>query len=142
MIPFCPAIRRTGEPDLLFSLPMIPWELRSGGIGGSATAAAGISESYVVRRDRIAKVTLRMYEIEVEDFFLALEEIRATSEPFIFLFDQSDEYSAIQVYLHTPVWPAEIDIIRDDFPGVFRVSLELRSVGAAPFTEIWLENEA
>lgn len=140
MIPFTPAIRVAGEPELLFALPMLPWELRSGGVGGSSTAAAGVSESYVVRKDRIARVTVRMYEIEVEDFFLTLEHIRDNSLPFTFFFDQADDYSGVEVYLHSPVWPAELEIARDDFPGVFKATLELRSKNGEPFTQIWLED--
>ena len=52
MIPFCPAIRRDYEAALNLTLPLQPWELRSGGVGGSDVSATGVPEAYEIRRDR------------------------------------------------------------------------------------------
>lgn len=140
MIPFSPAIRRDNEMDLNLALPVLPWGLKSGGIGGSAVSAAGIPASYALRVDRIAMVTLRVTEDELNDVLAALEEIRETSEAFTFAFDQDDEYTAYRVYLHAPVWPDEITPDRDDaFPGVFQLPIELRTVDGSPFLHTFLE---
>lgn len=143
MIPFTPSIRRDALPALDLTLPMQPWELKSGGVGGSAISVAGIPASYELRVDRIAMVTLRCYEYELNDLITTLEEIRASSEQFTFAFDQDDEYTAYRVYLNSPVWPDEITPDRDNnFLGVFTLALELRTVASAPFLHAFLEEEA
>lgn len=141
-LPWRPAIQREYEPDFLLELPMLPWEPRSGGVGGSAVSAAGVPESYVIRTDRIASLTLRVLEEELDAVLAELEEIRASSEAFDFLFDQDDASTAHAVYLHAPVWPDEIRPTRDEeFPGAFRLQVELRTVDGSPFASLWVEPE-
>lgn len=141
-LPFRPAIARDYDAPFFLQLPMEPWELRSGGVGGSAVSAAGIPESYVIRTDRIAKVRLRVLEEELEDVLLELEAIRGASESFVFSFDQDDPATDYDVYLHSPVWPAEMTPTRDDgYRGLFRIELELRTVDGLGFLTPWMMDE-
>src|SRR5690606_29003619 len=48
------------------SLPCRPWVPISRGVGGSERSAAGVPAAYEIRRDRILRVTLRVYEDEWE----------------------------------------------------------------------------
>lgn len=140
MIPFCPAIRRDLDPELALELPLLPWELRSGGVGGSALSVAGVPASYVLRTDRIAAVTLRATELEINALLATLEGIRASSESFVFAFDQTDPYTEYRVYLHTPLWPDEITPARDQsFLGVFTLDIELRTADGSQFLHAFLE---
>lgn len=140
-LPFRPAFRREYADELALSLPLLPWQPRSGGIGGSAVSAAGVPESYVIRTDRIVSVTLRVLEEELDAVLAKLEEIRASSEAFGFAFDQDDVATDYDVYLHAPVWPDEIDAPRDpEFLGVHRITIELRTTDGSPFTLRWLED--
>lgn len=143
MIPFCPAIRRAYDPDLNLTLPLRPWGLRSAGLGGSDISATGIPESYEIRRDRIATVTLRAYEgAELDALLFILEEIRASSEAFTFAFDQQDSETDYAVYLHAPVWPDEIAPTRDETMfGVFTLEVQLRTIDGTPFLLPFLEEE-
>lgn len=141
-LPFRPSIARDGEAVWNATYPLRPWDLRSGGVGGSSVSVAGIPESYELRRDRIASVTLRLLEAEVDALLLELEEIRASSESFEFSFDQDDAGTAYLVYLHAPVWPDEIRAERDDgFLDVFTVTLEIRTVDGSAFAHTWLEED-
>lgn len=141
MLPFRPMIDRGEYADpFFFTLPMLPWNIRSGGVGGSATSAAGISESYVVRKDMIAALTLRVLDEELNAVLAVLEAIRDGSASFRFAFDQDDPATDHEVYLHAPVWPAEIQPKRDDaFRGVFMLSIEIRTVDGSAFNTQWTE---
>jgi hypothetical protein len=142
MLPFRPAFRREYEAELNLTLPMRPWELRSGGVGGWEISAAGVPESFVIRVDRLADLTLRVLETELEDVIAELEAIRAASEPFYFAFDQDDSMTEYFVYLHAPVWPEEIAPDRDDeYVGLFLLRLTLRTVDGSGFLTTWLEQE-
>lgn len=141
-LPFRPAIRREYADELLFSLPMLPWDFLSGGVGGSAVSAAGVPESYVIREDRIVEVTLRVSEEELDAVLAEMESIRATSEAFTFAFDQDEDATDHEVYLHAPVWPEEIRPDRDDeYPGAFRLTIALRTTDGSPFTTLWVDAE-
>lgn len=143
MIPFCPAIRREYDADLNLTLPLRPWGLRSGGLGGADISATGVPESYEIRRDRVATVTLRAYEgAELDALMFILEEIRASSESFTFAFDQQDPDTDYVVYLHAPTWPEELVPARDEATfGVFTLEVQLRTVDGTPFLHTFLEEE-
>lgn len=143
MMPFRPMISRDEyEAPLLFSLPVEPWTVRSGGVGGSAISAAGVPASYVIRTDRIAAITLRCTEAELDSVLAELEAIRAAAQPFIFAFDQDDSATEHTVYLHAPAWPAEIVPERDgSFRDLFLVKIELRTADGSSFTTTWVEQE-
>lgn len=144
MIPFRPMIARDEyEAPLLFSLPMEPWTVRSGGLGGSAVSSAGIPASYVIREEEIAEITLRCTEAELPAVIAELRAIRATSEAFTFAFDQDDPATDYLVYLQAPVWPDEIKPERDgSYRDLFRLKIEVRRVDGSPFDLTWVEQEA
>lgn len=144
MLPFRPAFRRDEYTlPLELQLPMVPWELESGGVGGSAVSSAGVPESYVLRNDRLALIEIRVLEEELEAVLQELEAIRADSAPFVFSFDQDDAATDHTVYLEAPVWPERIRPKRDDqFPGAFRLALQLRTVDGSPFVTSWSSTEA
>lgn len=141
MLPFRPAFRRDYEEDLNLTQPMKPWEYRSGGVGGSTVAASGIPVSFVIRTDRLVDLTLRVLEEELESVLAVLEAIRASSEAFIFAFDQDDPTTDHWVYLESPVWPEAIEPERDEFLGLFLLQITLRTIDGGPFTTTWVEQE-
>lgn len=140
-LPFRPAFLGDDyEAPLLLEEPMEPWDVVSAGLGGAAVSATGVPESYVLRVDQIRALTLRVWEYELPDVMARIEAIRASSQPFLFAFDQDDPSTDCLVYLHAPVWPAELRPERDGtLRGLFRLRIEIRTVDGSVFETPWLE---
>lgn len=123
---FIPAAQY-GSSSIVWTLPMLPWRLRSAGIGGSAVAASGTQEAYTIRIDRLMDVTLRVLEEELEDTLLFLETVRGAAQPFDFSFDGG--LTSIEVELVSPTWTdGPIEPERDtSYLSLFTIGLTLRT---------------
>lgn len=117
-------------------LPQYPWTYRSAGVGGTAVAASGVPESYVIRTDRILTVRVRLLEHEVNDFLAEAEAVRASGASFPYRFEQSDALTEVTAYWHDPAFPESLEVERDpEFPGLFLCTFQIRTATAgAPFT--------
>jgi hypothetical protein len=138
--PFIPAAEY-GDDVIIWTLPMLPWRLRSAGVGGSAVAASGTQEAYTIRIDRLMDVTLRVLEEEVEDTLLFLETVRGAAEPFDFSFDGG--MTSIEVELVAPTWAdGPIEPERDSsYLGLFTVALTLRTADGSAWGVDWSAEE-
>lgn len=111
------------------SLPARPWSRSTPTVGGSRTASSGIPASYVVRRDYVLGLELRLLESE----WAAFEEFIAWAqgaETFTYYPDalELDSYS---VWLEAPLAGQELAPVRDGaYPRVLTVAVELRQQDA------------
>ena len=111
-------------------LPQRPWAYRTPTVGGSRTAASGTPASYVVRRDSLLAVTLRIWETELADL-QALVAWGQASETITF-YPDTDTGTSYACYLESPLAGEELAPQRNDqVPQILEVSLVLRSQGAA-----------
>lgn len=142
-LPFVPAFHVGESDEFALTKPMFPWEHRRAGIGGSAVAASGVPAAYVIRRDRIVDLTLRVMEGELDALSSILEGIRDSGDPFVFAFDRDDEATEFTVYLVSPAWPDEIESERDDqYRELFTVPISIRRADGEPFGLSWTEVES
>jgi len=116
---------------LLSSLPWLPGDET---VGGSRDAASGAPASYIVRRDALSALQLRIWESEWEDY-LALIAYGQSKAPFLW-YPDADEAENFLVYLQSPEPGSRWAPARDNnFPRVFIVSLTLRGVATVtPWT--------
>ena len=122
--------------------PMLPWTPADGGVGGSATAASGIPESYRIRVDRIIRMELRIEEDELADFRGFLNWARRHGSTFTVRIDQADAATEFEAYLQSPRWEdqQEVQYSRDpEYPRVFRVELAVRRASGAVIATEWME---
>ena len=119
-----------GEQLLRPALPCRPWVTVSRGIGGSETSAAGIPAAYEVRRDRLARVTLRFFEWEWQQAEAWIEWAQRTARTFAFRFDRDHSETEYTVYLESPAMGAEIAPRRSaEFEAAMEIDVELRYAG-------------
>jgi hypothetical protein len=131
MEPFYPRIVYNST-TLDLELPVFPWDVRDEGIGGTATAASGVVEAYMVREDSIATVTLRVLEGEIDGVRDWLRFARSSGQTFTFQFSQDDPTTEYTVHLHAPVWPDAVEFARESgYLEMFSTTVELRSVSGA-----------
>jgi hypothetical protein len=119
---------------LVFDIPPESWLPREGSIGGMIRATSGIPASYVVRRDRMVDLTLRIREEEWSSFlnFLVWAQ-EGGSFTWIPRVGGTEEY---EVTLFAPMPGAVWAPTRATaYPRVFLATLTLRGVDATnPFT--------
>jgi len=128
---WCPQIEWDGHL-LRLSLPCRPWVPISRGVGGSEVSAAGVPAAYEIRRDRIQRITLRVYEDEWEQVEQWLEWAQRTALPFRWRFDQDDPSTAVTCYLEAPAMGDPIEPQRSaDFGSVLEITIDLR------YTEVY-----
>lgn len=108
----------------------LPWTPRSSGVGGARRTASGLGESFLVRRDQEVRVTLLFFETEWAAVRTWLEwAMDNYGTAFTFQFDKAGASTAHQVTLAEPRLGATttLEPERADFPGLFQVSVVLRS---------------
>lgn len=134
------------DPDfetLDLDWPMRPWTPADGGVGGSATAASGIPESYRIREDQIIRMELRVHEDELASFRTFLRWTRRHGSTFTFRLDQDDAGTEFEAYLQAPRWEdsQEVQYRRDnEYPRVFIVELAVRRASGSVITTKWRED--
>jgi hypothetical protein len=119
-----------GGGDFTTELSAHPWIPADSTVGGDKVSAAGIPASYIVRRDNLMEVTLRVQEDEWETF-LSLIAFGQSRQTFTW-YPDSDEGANFTVYLESPLagerWAPtrlggfervyEIPIVLRGYPGV------------------------
>jgi len=115
------------DGDWTTDLSAKPWTPADFTVGGSRTSAAGIPASYVVRRDALIELPLRVTEGEWPTF-LGLIAFGQTAESFVW-YPEATSLVGMEVYLESPLagerWsPARMG----GFERVFDVTITLRAV--------------
>lgn len=111
------------------SYPQRLWRYRSRGTGGSDTSAAGVDESFQIRRDRLARVTLVFTDAEWPAVQAWLEHAQRTGAAFTFAFDVTRaptyEYSMLLV---EPAMGDDIEPTRStQFHGMWEIDVLMRT---------------
>lgn len=115
------------------TLPARPWTPVDNTVGGSRTAASGVPASYIVRRDGLLELTLRIEEAEWAAF-LALIVFGQSAAAFVW-FPDAEEATSFTVYLDSPAAGEKWKPTRDTYARVFEVTITLRSTDGTP---LWL----
>lgn len=105
------------------------WTPADSTIGGRRVSGAGVPVSYLVRRDSLSVITLRVMEDEWDDC-LAFLQFGQTSASFLW-YPDADEATTHEVYLEAPAMGERIEPTRDaQYPRMFEIPITLRGVGA------------
>lgn len=123
------------EVDWTTTYPARAWDRRTSTVGGSRTAAGGTPAAYVVRRDHVIGLTVRILESEWDDLHGVLQWGQF-GESFTWYPDAGGDVIAdsFTVWLEFPQAAEDIRPTRHaDYPRVLEVSIELRSVDALPW---------
>lgn len=110
------------------SLPTRAWQPVDASVGGSRTSAAGVPASYVVRRDAIAELVVRVAETEWAAFLNLI--VFGQSAQRITWFPDAEVDESVEVYLVAPAAGDSWSPTRDsNYPRVFDVTITLRGAG-------------
>lgn len=112
------------------TIPVRPWSYRSPSVGGSRISATGVPAGYVVRRDHILVVTVRIYETEWPSLFDMIDWANEGAEQVTFYPDPgrfpSTSYAC---WLDSPNAGEDVAPIREGgFPMAMEIQLTLRKV--------------
>jgi len=114
------------------ALPVMLWTPADDTVGGWRDSAAGVPASYVVRRDALLEMTLR---VEEPDLVHALNLIAwgQSAQPILWTPDPlEDPDTTVPVYLVTPAPGSRWSPTRStEYPRMFEVAITLRGVGTA-----------
>jgi hypothetical protein len=124
---------------LIFNLPPVGWDAREASIGGVDRGPAATC-SYVVRRDRLVDLELRLEESEWPDFlnFLAL----AQGGMEFRWYPRIGSVTYHQVVLFAPLVGTQVTPVRlPGYPRVMTVSLTLRGVGSSSPWQPFFDDE-
>lgn len=123
-----------GAEELLATLDSPSWLPADETVGGSRVSAAGIPASYVVRRDAMLELTLRIRESEWASL-VNLVAYGQTGAALTWFPDQDDDTTFFQVYLHSPAAGERWGPTRlASYPRVLEVQLTLRgALGDVPW---------
>lgn len=109
-------------------LPQRAWTYRSTAVGGHDVATSGVDESFVLRHDRIYRMTLRCTETEwVESLEPMLKVLWAQAQAFTVRLDQADAATDETVRLVSPWMDEGVQPNPTEFEGVLEVELVVRS---------------
>lgn len=120
-----------GSQSFTAEFPAMPWVPSDSTIGGSRTSAAGIPASYVVRRDALIDITLRIMEDEWASF-LNMLYWGQSAQVLTWYPDALDTGTSFNVYWESPLAGERVAPSRDaEYPRMFTVSITLRGAGSA-----------
>lgn len=118
-----------GSTTFACSLPALPWTPVDESIGGWRDAASGTPASYVVRRDFLVDLTLRIREGEWTAFDNLLQHGQS-AQPIAWTPDLLEAGTTFEVYLVDPKPGARYTPTRSNaYPRVFEVTITLRGRG-------------
>jgi hypothetical protein len=124
-----------GTSSLAFTISSGLWLPQDKTIGGSRTSAAGVPASYVVRRDALIQLTVRLWESEWGALLNFISWAQG-SGAFLWFPDADDVATSFSVYLESPLAGEAFAPTRDsNYPRVFTAQLTLRGAG---ITVPWL----
>lgn len=116
--------------------PSGAWRESFTAVGGSLESGAGVRAGYVVRRDHLCTVPVRLEEVELADFYALMRAAHAGAE--VTWYPDADELASIAVHL---VSPTAADTIRPepdpDYPSIMTVDLVFRRADGARFLLDW-----
>lgn len=119
-----------GAVDWTTTLPPRTWNYSDVTVGGSRTTASGMQAGYVVRRDAILDLTLRVRETEWADLITFVSA--AQTGAVVTWYPDSASVTTFQVYLSAPLAGDALSGVRsDEYPRVMEVALKLRAVSGA-----------
>ncbi len=113
-------------------LPPAPWTPADSTIGGSRTSATGVPAAYVVRRDALVELVLRLDEDEWTDF-VNLLIWGQQGESFLWYPDAAQPLEFFEVYLEAPAAGERVQPERTEFLRVYDVTITLRGVDLPPW---------
>jgi hypothetical protein len=119
-----------GSSTFETTISVRPWTPRDSTVGGTRVAGSGVPATYVVRRDNMVSVTLRLREDQWEDL-LDLVAYGQAGLPFIWYPDANDLTESFTVYLHAPAAGSEWEPTRGELPRILEATLTLRSLSGS-----------
>lgn len=137
-----PIIDYDTSSTLSLTLEARPWEVSTRTIGADDIAASGIPEAFVVRTDRMRRLTLRFLESEWPSVEAWLDWARGSGQSFAFTFDPTDEYSEALVYLEAPRISEDVAPRRNgEYRWMLELDVTLRTTDGTPFPGTWVSQE-
>lgn len=115
-----------------FSLPQRLWTPASLAVGGTDTSAAGVPESFVIRRDEFLDLRLAFWEREWVAVHAWLAWMQDTAQTCAFFPDRNGSQS-FQVWLETPKVGEEIRPERGEYAGTYEIGVRLRRTAGGAF---------
>lgn len=112
--------------------PPRPWTPIDETIGGKRVAAAGVPAAYVVRRDSLVELTLRLEEDEWLEL-VNLIDYGQQGESITWYPDASDLLTSYEVYLEEPAPGGRYAPTRADYLRIFETTIVLRGVDLPPW---------
>jgi hypothetical protein len=111
------------------SIPQRPWEPFMDTTGGHKVSAAGVPEAYVVRRDSLLKVKLRIWEFEWPGLWAMISWMQDTASEARFHPVRGEP--AVAFYLEEPVAGQKLTPTRGEAYGTYDVEITIRRVDGA-----------
>lgn len=109
-----------------------PWAHERAWEGGTIEAASGLMEAFTIRTDRVITVAVRIPEVDLEAFFLALDAGIQNPGTLTF-FPNGVAGTGHLVYILSPKHGDRFVPTRGDEPSTFDVQLKLRRVDGQPW---------
>ncbi len=114
------------------SLPQRLWTPGSTGVGGTDTSAAGITESFLIRRDQTLDVRLVFREKEWPGVHAWLTWMQDTAGSCRF-YPAASDLDFNTCYLESPRMGEEIRPERGEYPGTYEIGVRLRDASGTAF---------
>lgn len=128
----------TGPTVFTFSQPITAPSWPSVGIGGADETASGLGFALELRRDYLAKATLRFFESELADVEAWIHWAQRNRHlTFEFWFDKDDAATQRSVYLKEPDLEKGFDPERQSFAPLFMLPVTLKRASNEPFGLNW-----
>lgn len=120
-----------GATSWVTELSVQPWTPSDESVGGVRVAASGVPASYVVRRDALVELPLRVLEGEWATF-LNLLHWGQSAHSLVWYPDASDTDTSFTCWWHGPHAGERVAPARDaTYPRLLLVTITLRGVGTA-----------
>jgi hypothetical protein len=119
---------KNGVTTLQLTLPQRLWTPVSTAVGGTGVSAAGVPESFVIRRDQSLDLRLVFRESEWPAVHAWLAWMQDTAGNCLFFPNRAASTYYI-CYLESPKVGEEIRPERGDYPGIYEIAVRLRSTG-------------
>ncbi len=116
-----------GSPATTVSLSVAqrPWTATERTEGGSERATSGVREVFLLRRDHLLNVTLRIRESEFTALAAMVRYAQESAPSFTFR-PNGDATTPYTVELETPTVGEDFSPTRDEYNGALEVTLVLR----------------
>jgi hypothetical protein len=119
--------------DFSMTLPQLPWDFGSRGIGGSDVAGSGVPASYEIRRDYLLHLTLRFTEAEWTNVERLVRHLQRNGSAT--LYPDQLQGTTHTVYGELPVMGDEIRPRRSAEPSTLELDVTVRRTTQTVFTD-------